>query len=104
MKIQFEFDGVAGKKDIQQKIVKKFALLEKYLSNVGQDLKSAAVRVFKGERWGYKVRVDVKIPGKEVIAEAKSTKLLDAIDEVQHKAARIIRKYFDKLKDKRRRG
>lgn len=104
MKFSFEFDDIAGKKELKEKITKKFSALEKYLGNVRQDLKSGVVRVLRGERWGYKVRVDVKIPGKEMVAEAKSSTLLNAIDEAYHKSARMTRKYFDKLKRRKRRS
>ena len=102
MRLRFEFDKVRGGSDLQEKIGKKFASLEKYLKNVKDDFHTGVVRVLKGERWGYRVRVDVKLPGKEVVAEGRSKTLLSAVDEAYYKSSRIIRKYFEKLKDKKK--
>lgn len=98
MKLRFEFDKVSNAGDIKEKISNKFAQLEKYLINVRDDFHNGFVRIIKGERWGYKVRVDVNLPGKKVVAEGRGAKLLDAVDEAYRKTARIVSKYLDRLK------
>jgi ribosomal subunit interface protein len=102
MKFQFEFDHVTGNEDIKAQISSKFSALEKYLVNVREDFHKGLVRVIKGDRWGYTVRVDVSLPGKNVVAESHAATLLDATDEAYHKTARIIRKYLERLKEKKR--
>ena len=100
MKLSFEFDRVSGNGDIKEKIAGKFAALEKYLVHVREDFHKGLVRIIRGERFGYKVRVDVDLPGKKVVAEGRAETLLDAVDEAYQKTARIIRKYLEKLKER----
>lgn len=101
MKFRFEFDNISGTEDVKEKISHKFSALEKYLVHVKEDFHSGLVRVMKGQRWGYRVKVDVALPGKTVIAEGKAESLMDAIDEAYHNTSRIIRKYFERLKEKK---
>lgn len=103
MRFRFEFDEINGKNDIKERVVKKFSALDKYLKNVREDFKNAAVRIVKGERYGYKVKIDMSLPGKEVVAEGKAKSLLDAIDVAYNKSARVVRSYFEKLKSKKKR-
>lgn len=100
MKLSFEFDRISGSGDIKEKISHKFSALEKYLVHVKGDFHKGLVRVMKGERWGYRVKVDVSLPGKTVVAEGKAASLMDAIDEAYHNTARIVRKHLDRLKEK----
>lgn len=102
MILSFIFDRVNGNGDLKDKIAHKFSSLEKYLVHVRQDFHKGLVRVAKGERWGYKVKVDVTLPGKKVVAEGRADKLLDAIDQAYHNTARITRTYFERLKEKKR--
>jgi len=102
MKLSFELGSLGGKEDLKDKITKKFNVVEKYLSKVKEDFHRGFVRVSKGERWGYKVKVDMRLPGKEVVVESKAAKLLDAVDQAQAKASRMVRKYFERMRDKRR--
>lgn len=102
MKFDFEFKGINGAEDVKSRVIHKMEALDKYLVNVRADFHKAFVRIIKGERWGYKVKVDVRLPGKTVVAESKAASLLDAVDQTYHKAARITRKYFERLKDKKR--
>lgn len=102
MKLRYEFDHVNSNGDIKEKITKKFSALEKYLVRVREDFHQGLVRIIKGERFGYRVRVDVNLPGKKVVAEGKAETLLDAVDLAYHKTARIIREYLERLKEKKR--
>lgn len=100
MKWQFWFDKVSSEGDIKEKILKKLAPIEKYLRDVKEDLKYGVVRVTKGARWGYRVKVEVKLPGRELVAEGKAKELLTATDEAYHKIARSVRKYFERMKER----
>ena len=102
MRLQLWFDKVSSKGDLRDKVLKKFSQVEKYLANMSEDLKKGFVRLSKGDRWGYKVKMGVKIPGTEVVAEAKDETLLTAIDAASGKLAREVRKRLEKLKEKRR--
>jgi len=102
MRWQLVFNKVSSEGDIREKVVKKLAELEKYLQRVGSDLKKGVVRLSRGERWGYKVKVEVNLPGKDVAVEGRGKELLSALDEAHHKAARVVRKYFERLKKRGR--
>lgn len=85
MRLAFLFDRVESVGDIRLKIARKIAQLDKYLKHVSSDLRAGVVKLSKGERWGYRVKVDLKIPGKDVIAESQNTDLLSAVDKVVDK-------------------
>ena len=80
MRLSFLFDRVESVGDIKLKIARKIAQLDKYLKHVSSDLRAGVVKLSNGERWGYKVKVDLKIPGKDVIAESQDNELLNAVD------------------------
>lgn len=103
MRLQFFLDRVSGEGDLKSKVSKKVGQVEKYLRHVSRDLRQGFVKLSKGERWGYKVKLGVKIPGSELVAEARDKNLLSAIDEASHKLAREVRKRMDKLRTKARR-
>ncbi len=92
MRLSFLFDRVESVGDIKIKIARKIALLDKYLKHVSSDLRAGVIKLSKGERWGYKVKVDLKIPGKDVIAESQDTDLLSAVDGVVAKLKRGLQK------------
>lgn len=85
MRLSFLFDKVERAGDIRTKISRKIGQLDKYLRHVSADLRAGVVKLSKGERFGYKVKVDLKIPGKDVIAESKDVDLLNAVDRVIEK-------------------
>ena len=92
MRLAFLFDRVESVGDIKIKIARKIAQLDKYLKHVSSDLRAGVVKLSKGERWGYKVKVDLRIPGKGVIAESQDTDLLSAVDGVVAKLKRGLQK------------
>lgn len=100
MKLQLWYDRVSSVGDLGEKVAKKFSQVEKYLKNVSADLKKGFVRLSKGDRWGYKVKMGIKIPGSEVVAEAKDKTLLSAVDTASSKLAREVRKRLERLKEK----
>jgi ribosomal subunit interface protein len=102
MRLSFWFDKVSSEGDIRQKIARKFASLDKYLKHVSSDLREGVVTLSKGERFGYRVRTIFKVPGRSVIAEAHSKTLLSAVDAAYARAAREIRKYLDRVRDRSR--
>ena len=103
MQWQMIFDHVSKDGDTKEKIVKKFSGLETYLGRFRSKIQTGFIRLTRGERWGYKVKVDLHLPGKEVVAEAKSETLLSAIDEAYRKAAREISKYLERVQETRKR-
>lgn len=98
MRLSFLFDRVESVGDIKVKIARKIALLDKYLKHVSSDLRAGVVKLSRGERWGYKVKVDLKIPGKDVIAESQDTDLLSAVDSVVDKLKTGLVKKNEKMK------
>lgn len=103
MRLSFWFDRVSSEGDIKQKIAHKFASLDKYLKHVSSDLREGVIKLSRGERFGYRVRTIFKVPGREVVAEANSKTLLTAVDLAYGRAAREIRKYLDKVRDRHQR-
>ncbi len=103
MRVKFWFNGVSNEGDIKQKIAKKIAGLDKYLKHVSSDLRQSIVALSKGERWGYKVKVDLKIPGRDVVAEGKDKQLLTAVDQVINKLQQGLKKRIGRARDKWRR-
>ena len=103
MKWQMLFDKVEKTGDIKKKVEKKFSGLELFVGRFRSKLQTGFVKLSKGERWGYKVKTMLRLPGKEIVAEGKSETLLSAIDDVYGKASREIKRYLEKIKDKRKR-
>ena len=103
MRLSFWFDRVSSEGDIKHKIARKFASLDKYLKHVSSDLRQGVITLSRGERYGYRVRTIFKVPGREVVAEARSKTLLTAVDSAYARAAREIRKYLDRVRDRHRR-
>ena len=102
MRLRLIFDQVSATGDIKDKISKKFANLDKYMRHVSSDLRQGFVKLSKGDRWGYKVRVGVKTPVKEVVVEGEDEVLLTAVDKAEARISRAVRKTIDKLKTKRK--
>lgn len=100
MRLSFWFDKVSSEGDIKNKIAAKIAQLDKYIKHVSSDLREGVVKLSKGERFGYKVKVDLKIPGKDVLAEGNSTELLSAVDQVVDKLKKGLQKKMGKMKDR----
>lgn len=101
MRLQMWFDRVSSSGDLKEKVAGKIRGVEKYLRHVSEDLKIGFVKLAKGDRWGYKVKIGIKVPGQEVVAEAKDATLLSALDKAYARLAREVRKRFDRLKEKR---
>jgi ribosomal subunit interface protein len=102
MKLQIELDKVSKEGDVREKIVKKLSTLDKYFSRLGSDISRGFVRITKGERFGYKVGFGLSLPGKRLFTEEKKDRLLDAVDEVKDEMATQLKKYLDRLKNKRK--
>jgi len=102
MKWQMLFDRVSKSGDTKEKVIKKFSGLDTYLGRMRDKIDKGFVTLSKGERWGYKVKTMFRLPGKEIVVEGRSKTLLSAIDETYAKAAREVRKYLERVKDKRR--
>ncbi len=103
MKWQMMFDRVSTSGDIKDKIVKKFSGIEKYLGRMKDKLDQGFVTLSRGERWGYKVKTILRMPGKEIVAEGRDKTLLSAIDQAYSKIAREARKHAERIKDRRAR-
>lgn len=103
MRLAFRFEGVSSEGDIKNKIAKKIAALDKYLKHVSSDLRQGMVNLARGERWGYRVKVDLKIPGKDVVAEGRDKELLTAVDQVINKLQQGLRKKIERGREKWRR-
>lgn len=99
MRLSFWFDRISSEGDIKNKIAKKIAQLDKYIKHVSSDLREGVVKLSKGERFGYKVKVDLKIPGKDVLAEGSDGNLLSAVDQVVEKLKKGLQKKMGRAKD-----
>ena len=102
MKWQMMFDRVSKSGDTKEKVIKKFAKLETYFGRMKSQIQTGFVTLSRGERWGYKVKTMFRLPGKEIVAEGKSKTLLSAIDLTYGKAAKEVRQYLERLKDRRK--
>jgi len=102
MRIQLGFNKVSRAGDISDKVKAKMGKLEKYLRGVSNELRSGFVQMAKGDKWGYKVKMGLKLPRQEVVAEAKEETLLSAIDRAYGRLAREVRKRLERYKDKSR--
>ena len=103
MRWQMMFNRVATTGDIKEKFAKKFAGLETYLGRMKDKIGVGFVTLSRGERWGYKVKTMMRLPGKEIVAEGKSETLLSAMDETYNKVSREIRQYLERIREKRKR-
>ena len=102
MRLQLIFEKVSLTGDIKEKIEKKFTNLDKYMRSVSADLQRGFVKLSKGDRWGYKVKVGVKTPKKEVIIEETDARLLTAVDKAEQKISRVVRKTIEKMRTRKR--
>ena len=102
MKWQMMFDRVSKSGDTKEKVIKKFSGLETYLGRMRGKIDRGFVTLSRGERWGYRVKTMFRLPGKEIVAEGKSKTLLSAIDLTYGKAAKEVRQYLERLKDRRK--
>ncbi len=102
MKWQMMFDQVSTEGDIKQKVEKKFSGLETYVGSLRSKLQTGFVWLSRGDRFGYKVKVGLHLPGKEVMAEGKGETLLTAIDETYARAAREIKSYLSRIRPGRK--
>lgn len=103
MKWQMLFDKVSSSGDIKEKVEKKLSKLEVFVGRLRSNLQTGYVKLSKGDRWGYKVKTMLRLPGKEIVAESKGETLLSAIDQVYTKASREIKNYLERIKEKRKR-
>lgn len=99
MRLSFWFDRISSDGDIKDKITKKIAQLDKYIKHVSADLREGVVKLSKGERFGYKVKVDLKIPGKDVMAEGSDGDLLTAVDRVVDKLKQGLQRKMGRAKE-----
>ncbi|MFH2019078.1 MAG: HPF/RaiA family ribosome-associated protein [bacterium] len=102
MRLQLIFEKVSLTGDIKEKIEKKFTSLDKYMRSVSADLRQGFVKLSKGDRWGYKVKIAVKTPKKEVVVEETDAKLLTAVDKAEQKISRVVRKTIEKMRTRKR--
>ncbi len=98
MRLQFVYDNVSHEGDIQTKIARKIARLDKYLKHVSSDLREGMVKLARGERFGYRVKVDLKVPGKIVVASDQDKNLLSAVDRVVAKLRQGVAKSLGKAR------
>jgi len=102
MRLQLFFEKVSLTGDVKEKVKKKFANLDKYMRSVSADLRRGFVKLSKGDRWGYKVKIGVKTPIKEVVVEETDAQLLTAVDKAEQKISRVVRKTIEKMQERKR--
>jgi len=86
--------------DISEIIEKKLKLkLEKLLKHYPEDSTSAQIFIQKGERWGFKVKAELDIPGENVHAEASHKELVFALTALADELATMLRKKKERAKN-----
>lgn len=101
MRWQMTFDGVSKVGDIKEKVENKFSGLETFFGRMKDRVQSGFVILSKGERWGYKVKTKFRLPGREVVAQGQGKTLLNAIDEAYERTSTEVKKYLERMKEKR---
>ena len=98
MKLNISTSEVKLTPDIQEVIDKKFTpKLEKYLHNVDPDLKEGNLRLSYGDRFGFKAKFEMTLPGNiVVVAEEEHKELAFAITALAKEVARRLRREKEK--------
>jgi len=99
MDIQIIGDNVEITDDMELLIAKKLVLpLDKLMVNFAPDLKQATVKVQQRPRWGYKINLDMMLPGKKhIYAETASDTLMKAVTSLREEVEHQIKHYKDKV-------
>lgn len=79
--------------DISETVEKKLKLkLEKLLKHYPEESTSAQIVIQKGERWGFKVKAELDIPGENIHAEASHKDLTFALTALTDELTTMLRK------------
>ena len=69
MRIGFLWSGIDNKKERREGVVRKRLMsLGRLLSNFSKESQRARVGIYKRERWGYRVKFEMELPGKRIFA------------------------------------
>lgn len=103
MQIQILTDGVEIDDKVRGLIEKKLVpKLDKYLTHFDEDAKLATIKLEKRTRWGYKVNLNMNLPGKKhIFAEVKHNDLGAAVVDLREEVERQLIEYKEKLQQKR---
>jgi len=93
MKIEYLLKGIELKREEKEIIEKKLEKLERFSKKIQQikiDLSYRPTRIKEQE---IRLEINIKVPGKLLRAVVKNSDLLDAVDKIENKLKRQIRKY-----------
>lgn len=104
MEIQIIGDGVEVDDRIREIVDTKIRLeIEKYLTDVEEDLKRSIVKIEKLAHHGFKVNFDIRLPGSggHIYSEETGDDLLNVVIALGREVSRQIREYMDRLQSYR---
>ncbi len=99
MKLHIASEGVDINPETREIITKKFiSKISKFFKNYPEDAVSIKILIKKRPRWGFNVRCDLDIPGKNLHAEEAHKELVYAIVALAKEVSRRLRKQKEKTK------
>lgn len=99
MRVGFLWSGIDNKKERREGVVRKRLMsLGRLLSNFSKESQRARVGIYKRERWGYRVKFEMELPGKKIFAEGKGKDLIKTVVEVREKVKRQIKGHVERLR------
>lgn len=101
MNIQIAFDGVKVSEDLHERVNEVFLPIDKLLRDFDGDLVVFYVRVEKRSSWGYKIGVNVEIPGRDIYAEEKGADMMVVLRKTRDSIKRQVRKHVERLRDRK---
>ena len=99
LKYTLYWDDIEESERNEDLVKEKLGSIDKYLVDVKTELKSLEVLMSTGARWGYKVKLNLKIPGRNFFAQAKDRGLVLALVESRDRVITQVKDYLEKLKD-----
>lgn len=95
MALRISVDGVELTDNLRLLLEEKLSSeINKYL---GESAEDAVVNIKAGSRWGFKVTLDLNVPGHDrIFAQAKEKELHAAVGELRSDISRQLRKYKEK--------
>jgi ribosomal subunit interface protein len=73
--------------------------LDKLVTSFEPDLKIARLKIEQRTRWGYKLKLHIKLAGRDLFSEDKDKDLVSALVKVREGMEKQIKKHLEKLQD-----
>lgn len=102
MKLHIQAEGFDLTPDIKSVVDHKFVpKLQKFLKRYPEDSAGVRLMLEKNDRWGFKAKCDLDIPGQNIYAEATHKDLASAIIALANDAENRLRKQKEKSLEKK---